>query len=191
MPPAQDLQAAKKALRKLVLAQRDALDAATRREASAAISRRLCADPRYASAQVVAAYASFGSEFDTSAFLMEVMAQGKVLVLPRIDKANARLELRRIADPQKDLVSGVWGIQEPALHCESLPVEAVDFMLVPGVAFTRAGDRLGYGGGYYDRLMTGLRPQVPRIAAAYSMQVVGAVPMGERDQPVTAVVTEA
>ncbi|HWA14480.1 MAG TPA: 5-formyltetrahydrofolate cyclo-ligase [Burkholderiales bacterium] len=191
MASAPDLRAEKKRLRAHVLAQRDALGADRRREASRIILQRLLADPRYRDAQVVAAYASFGSEVDTSGLLADVLAGGRRLVLPRIDKSHARLELRRVDDLGADLVAGVWGIREPAPHCPVADLGDVEFMLVPGVAFTRDGDRLGYGGGYYDRLMAGLRPQVPRIAAAFSVQVVERLPMGERDRRVSAVVTES
>jgi 5-formyltetrahydrofolate cyclo-ligase len=191
MSQPQDLKAAKKALRAHILAQRDALDAGKRREHSNTILQRLLADSRYRSARVVAAYAAFGSEFDTSGLLADALQGGKQLLLPRIDKANARLELRRVVDLQADLVAGVWGIREPAQHCPPAAPSGVDFMLVPGVAFTAGGDRLGYGGGYYDRLMTALRPGTSRIAAAFSLQVVESLPMGGNDLRVTAVITEA
>lgn len=191
MSQPQDLKAAKKALRTHILARRDALAAGKRREHSNAILHRLLADPRYRSAHVVAAYASFGSEFDTAGLLADALQGGKQLLLPRIDKPNARLELRRVIDLQADLAAGIWGIREPDLHCPLAAPSSVDFMLVPGVAFTTRGDRLGYGGGYYDRLMATLRPDASRMAAAFSLQVVEALPMGENDLRVTSVVTEA
>jgi 5-formyltetrahydrofolate cyclo-ligase len=186
----QDLQAAKRSLRERILAQRNAIDAGKRRDDSRKILQKLLADRRYLSAQVVAAYAAFGSEFDTAGLLADALANGKQLLLPRIDKANARLELRRVSDLERDLVAGVWGIREPATQCPVAPASSVEFMLVPGVAFTRDGDRLGYGGGYYDRLLTGLRPDVPRIAAAFSVQLVDELPMGDHDRRVSGVVTE-
>ncbi len=185
-----NLPSAKKALRESVIARRDALDVPQRREHSARILERLLLLPEYREASVVAAYASFGSEFDTSGFLGNVLSAGKQLLLPRINKAERRLELRQVNDLQSELVAGVWGIREPDGHCPLRPGADVDFILVPGVAFTAKGERLGYGGGYYDRLLTGVRPQTCRAAGAFSLQIVDDLPTGEHDQRVHLIVTE-
>ena len=184
------LRSAKKTLRASVIARRDALDAETRRRASQAITAKLLALPAYRAAGVVCAYASFGSEFDTVAFCSDVIAAGKRLLLPRINRAARMLELREVKNLDGDLVAGVWGIREPRERCPIVPSSAVEFLLVPGVAFTATGKRLGYGGGFYDRLLAGLGSSVPRIAAAFSIQVVGDLPVGPRDQRVHQVVTE-
>jgi 5-formyltetrahydrofolate cyclo-ligase len=186
----ESLQLAKKSLRERIIAQRNALDASQRRESSAKILERLLLLPEYRGAAVVAAYASFGSELDTAIFLRAALSAGKRLLLPRIDKAGHRLELRQVSDPESDLVAGVWGIREPGEHCPMIPPSLVDFILVPGVAFTAKGERLGYGGGYYDRLLTGVRPQTFRAAGAFSLQVVEDLPTGENDQRLHCVVTE-
>lgn len=177
-------------MRRQVLACRDALDAGTRTRHSAAITQRLLGLPAFGAAATVAAYASFASEYDTAAFLAAVLARGKRLLLPRMLRASRTLELREIADPAADLVAGVWGIREPSERCPQRSPDEAGFILVPGVAFTAQGARLGYGGGYYDRLLAGLDPDVPRIAAAFSLQVVEALPMDDHDQRVTTVVTE-
>jgi len=89
------------------------------------------------------------------------------------------------------LVPGVWGIREPRPECcEPAPPDSIDFVLVPGLGFDASGGRLGYGGGFYDRLLVHVPEATPRVAAAFSMQLVEAVPMGERDKYVNAVVTE-
>ena len=186
----ENLKLAKKSLRESILAQRNALDAPQRREASAKIVERLLLLPEYRQAAVVAAYASFGSEPDTGHFLRETLATGKRLLLPRINKAEGRLELRKVSDPEADLVAGVWGILEPGEHCPLLSPSLVDFILVPGVAFTKNGGRLGYGGGYYDRLLTGVRSNICRAAGAFSLQVIEDLPTGDHDQRLHCVVTE-
>ena len=146
--------------------------------------------PEYRAADVVAAYASFGSELDTSEFLVRILADGKQLVLPRINRAQRVLELRQVDDLGADLVAGVWGIREPAERCAILSPSAVEFMLVPGVAFTASGARLGYGGGFYDRLLASFDRRVARIAAAFDLQMVDQLPEGPRDQRVDRVITE-
>lgn len=184
------IKQAKAALRKAVLERRDAADAASRSRDSHTITQKLCVLPAYRSSRIVAAYASFGSEFDTAEFLATVLADGKQLVLPRINRAERALELRHVVDMGADLVSGIWGIREPAQRCPILPPAKVEFMLVPGVAFTANGARLGYGGGFYDRLLLSLGQGTARVAAAFDLQMVDQLPEGPRDERVDRVVTE-
>ena len=183
------LRSAKKALRASVVARRDALDADARRCDSQAITAKLLALPPYRAAGVVCAYASFGSEFDSTAFCSDVVASGKRLLLPRINRAARMLELREVGNLDSDLVAGVWGIREPAERCPIVPSSAVEFLLVPGVAFTAAGERLGYGGGFYDRLLSGLNAKTRRVVAAFALQVVDSIPTGPNDQRVHLIVT--
>jgi 5-formyltetrahydrofolate cyclo-ligase len=185
------LKQAKAALRQTILARRDAADVANRNSNSQTIMQKLCALPAYRAANVVAAYASFGSELDTSEFLARVLRDGKQLLLPRINHAQRALELRHVIDLGADLVSGVWGIREPAERCPIMSVTNVELMLVPGVAFTASGARLGYGGGFYDRLLASLDRRVVSIAAAFELQMVDHLPEGPHDQRVDQVVTEA
>ena len=185
------LRSAKKALRASVVARRDALDAETRNRDSRIITAKLLALPQYRAAGVVCAYASFGSEFDSAAFCADVVASGKRLLLPRINRAARMLELREVGKLDSDLVAGVWGIREPAERCPMVPPSAVEFLLVPGVAFTALGERLGYGGGFYDRLLAGLNAKTPRIAAAFDLQIVESIPAGPGDQRVHLVVQPA
>jgi 5-formyltetrahydrofolate cyclo-ligase len=184
------LKQAKAALRQTVLARRDTADVSDRNRYSQTITQRLCALPAYRAAKVIAAYASFGSEPDTSEFLARVLRDGKQLLLPRINRAQRTLELRHVVDPDADLVAGVWGIREPAERCPIMSVTDVEFMLVPGVAFAASGARLGYGGGFYDRLLASVDRRVVRVAAAFELQMVDHLPEGSHDQRVDRVVTE-
>ena len=189
--PEDTLRSAKKALRASVIARRDALDAETWRRDSQVITAKLLALRTYRAAGVVCAYASFGSEFDSAAFCSDVIAAGKRLLLPRIHRAARILELREVKNLGNDLVAGVWGIREPAERCPIVSSSAVEFLLVPGVAFTATGERLGYGGGFYDRLLAGLDAKTPRVAAAFDLQVVDSIPTGPGDQCVDLVVQPA
>ena len=184
------IKQAKAALRQAILARRDAADASSRSRDSRTITQKLCALPEYRAASVVAAYASFGSELDTSEFVARILADGKQLLLPRINKAQCALELRHVTDIGAELVAGVWGIREPAERCPILPANQIDFMLVPGVAFTKSGARLGYGGGFYDRLLVSLVPRAARIAGAFELQLVDQLPENPQDRRVAQVITE-
>jgi 5-formyltetrahydrofolate cyclo-ligase len=182
---------AKAALRRAVLARRDAAPAAARRAWSRAIAGRLAALPALSGAHLVLGYCSFGSEPETGAVLEAVLARGQALALPRVNRTARRLELRLVADPAGQLVPGTWGIREPdPARCPEVAPAAVDFVLVPGVAFDARGGRLGYGGGYYDRLLPALPGRTARVAAAFELQMVPAVPMETGDRRVDLVVTE-
>jgi 5-formyltetrahydrofolate cyclo-ligase len=181
----------KSGIRKRILARRDALGPAERRDLSERITSRLLALDAYRSAQCVAAYMSFGSELDTAHFVAECLARRKQLVLPGVDRTSRTLKLRAVRDPERELGAGVWGIREPRADlCPEVAAARVEFMLVPGVAFTRRCDRLGYGGGYYDGLIRGLAPRPVLVAAAFALQVVPELPVSPSDQQVDLVVTE-
>ena len=188
--PAEAIKQAKAELRAAVLARRDAADFASRIRHSQTITQKLFALPEYRAAAVVAAYASFGSELDTAEFIARILADGKVLLLPRINRAQRALELRHVKNPGADLVAGIWGICEPAERCRIVSPAEVEFLLVPGVAFTVGGARLGYGGGFYDRLLASVDQRAVRIAAAFELQMVEQLPEGPHDQRVGKVITE-
>jgi len=186
-----DAAGLKAELRRVVLARRDALDAGTRRALSAVIVGRLVALDRFEQAATVLAYCSFGSELDTEAFLAAVLMMGKRLVLPRVDRATRVLALHVVRDPGAELRPGTWGIREPVpAACPPVEAHEVDFVLVPGVAFDASGGRVGYGGGYYDRLVAGLAPGPSLVAAAFEVQLVERVPMSPHDRRVDRIVTE-
>ena len=181
----------KSEIRKQVLARRDQLGVAERRSLSERITKRLLALDSYSSASCVMAYASFGSEFETGDFIADALARGKTLVLPRVERDSRVLQLYQVSDPARQLVAGVWGIRQPRADlCPLVPASQLDFVLVPGVAFTRHCERLGYGGGYYDAFIRGLARRPPLAAAAFSLQILPALPVSERDQCVDYVVTE-
>ncbi|MDQ7793941.1 MAG: 5-formyltetrahydrofolate cyclo-ligase [bacterium] len=151
----------------------------------------------YRRAGCVLAYASFRNEVDTQGIIAMVLDGGRTLALPRVEGAG-RLSLRRVEDPE-DLVPGTYGIPEPRPAAPLLPPEAVDLVLVPGIAFDRRGNRLGWGGGYYDRLLAELRSApilaargFPALAAglAYHFQLVDCVPADPGDRRVDLVVTD-
>lgn len=181
----------KAALRRQIIAARDALPPAARRELSAAITSQLLALEAYRHANCVLAYMSFGSEFDTSILVEHVLTSGKALCLPRVDRAARRLELHRVVDIARDLESGMWGIREPRVSCPPAELLLIDFVLLPGVAFTPRCERLGYGGGFYDRLIPQFAARPPLVAAAFALQIHDEIPLDVNDQRADIVLTES
>ena len=182
---------AKIEMRKAILAQRAALSLSARQTANRAISKQVLALGGFRDAQTVLAYMSIAAEFSTSEIARAVMEGDKVLVLPKINKSENLLELFRVANIDADLIPGPWGILEPnAQRCEKISPEEIDFVLVPGLAFDADCRRLGYGGGYYDRLLEDLGPFASFVAAAFAVQIVASVPVEPHDISLDVIVTE-
>ena len=183
------LQAEKKCMRQAILAQRDAMPPAARTRASVAILEKICALPHYAQARVVLTYMGFGSEIETQPLFERIIADAKIAVLPRVDRGTQSLKLHSVCG-MSELLVGKWGIREPPADAPLVSIAAIDFVLMPGVAFDHFGNRLGYGRGYYDKLLSIADPALARVAAAFSCQIVPAVPVGPHDQKVDSVITE-
>jgi 5-formyltetrahydrofolate cyclo-ligase len=106
-----------------------------------------------------------------------------------VDKAARALKLHRV-DSLDELGEGVWGIREPRDHAPLIAVRDIDFVLVPGVAFDRRGHRLGYGAGFYDRLLVDCAPTAARVVGAFACQLVDDIPVGPHDQAIHRILTE-
>lgn len=190
LPTGNSLHEAKRVLRDRVITMRDALAPAVRARASRAIAERICALDSWARARAVLLTLPFRSEWDASIVAARALAAGKLTALPRVDPRARMLRLHRIVDLGRDVGPGHLGIPEPHADRPEVGLVAIDWVLVPGVAFDAAGQRLGYGGGFYDRLLPGLRSAIPRVAGAFEMQLVPAIPLAPHDCAVDAIVTE-
>ena len=165
----------KAVLRAEMTARRDSLSTAERARHSRELAEALAALPQYARARSVLATMAIGSEWDTGLFLERARRDGKTLVLPRVaGPAPKRLRLHAVADLARDLKPGVWDIPEPDPEkCPEVALADVDFAWIPALAADRAGYRLGYGAGYFDKLLAGrgLRPYcVAALPAAFVVE---------------------
>jgi 5-formyltetrahydrofolate cyclo-ligase len=183
-----DARNEKKAIRSRVLAARDALPAAAREQYAESVLATALASTQFVHAKAVLAYVSFGSELSTETLLRRTLAEGKSLVLPRVVKGAAQLQLHRVQTLDQ-LTAGVWGIREPRADAPTVALYDIDFILVPGVAFDLAGFRIGYGGGYYDRLLGAANPATTRLSVAFDCQLVDAVPNEAHDARVDIIIT--
>jgi 5-formyltetrahydrofolate cyclo-ligase len=180
----------KLALRAAVVAARDALAPAWRAQASEAIAARIARIDSYAVARVVFLTLPYRSEWDATLVAARALASGKVVAVPRVDRSARMLRAFRIDDLAHDVEAGYAGVPEPRASCAEIALDAIDWVLVPGLAFDRRGRRLGYGGGFYDRLLPFVRHDVPRVAGAFELQLVERVPTAPHDIDVDCVVTE-
>ena len=189
---ARTLYQRKAALRNEVLAARDALTETEIVSRSRAIFDIVTTSEAYRGAGSVLLTSSFGSEVRTAPLIEHTIASGKKLLLPLVNKALKMLELYEIGDPDVQLERGTFGIAEPRPdRCRRADYGEVDWVLVPGVVFADDGYRIGYGGGYYDRLLPLLPAIAPRVSAPYALQRRREVPHGVHDQKIDVIVTEA
>ena len=180
---------AKKALREIMILRRDSLSAEERTLMSGAIAARLTGMPELENVKTVMAYASFRSEVDTGLLISWCRQQGKRVALPKVAGAGT-MEAFLVADPRVDLRPGVWGIPEPRSGLERVDPSEIDVVIVPGVSFDLCGGRLGYGGGFYDAYLPGVRADTLLVGIAFRAQVVGCVPIGRHDVGMDVLVTE-
>lgn len=176
----------KRALRREILAARDLLSAEDVADRSIRIFDHLKSLPELRSAKTVHLFVSFGTEVDTGPIFRALWRQGARTVAPRV-LPRQRLEHRVVSGPD-DLEPGFRSIPEPRVTCPLVSPAEIDLVLLPGVAFDPSGGRLGYGGGYYDRFL--LACPAPRVALAFSLQIVEAVPREPHDLRADVVVTD-
>lgn len=185
-----DIKKQKAQLRKKILSERNLLPEAHRTESSRNISEIILELSSFKQSEVVAVYMSFGSEFETGIILAEGLRLGKTIVLPKIESTSHVISFYSWSGKAEELLVGRWGIREPdPARSECLDMQHIDFLLVPGVAFSQKGQRLGYGGGYYDSVMSKLPESSTLVAAAFSLQIVPEIPIEEHDASVQSVIS--
>ena len=176
-------------VRKSCLMRRAALGEQDKQSSSLIIQQRLLDSLDFQKAQTVMLFLNFRDEVETTAIAEAVLARKKRLVLPRCAPKGVILPLE-VSNLALDLESGAWGIREPKLtNAEVNPLE-IDLVVVPGAGFDLQGNRLGYGGGYYDRFFERLRASVPKVALSFECQIIGQVPVDEHDVKMTKLITE-
>lgn len=173
-------------LRKEVDLKRRALKPEWVASASRRIVELLQSTPDFQQADSIALYKAIAGEVELEALFTTCWEQGKRTSIPVFNAAERTYELTAITRKTR-FKTGHYGIQEPET-VSRIPVESLDLMIVPGVAFDAAGNRLGRGGGYYDRLLHGFPGTA--LAVAFDFQVYPHIPYGAHDVPVDGIVTE-
>ncbi|WP_296256602.1 5-formyltetrahydrofolate cyclo-ligase [uncultured Ezakiella sp.] len=181
----------KKQLRKSFLKKRDELDSEYKFEADEKILDKLLSLKDYMRANTICSFVSFRSEVDTHDFIEESLRRGKRVLVPVVDNATKTLVLCEIRS-FLDLKKGYMGILEPEVREDNI-VEpgAIDLCIVPGAVFDDFGYRIGYGGGFYDKLLPELRSDAKTIGICYDIQRVEKLVPDEYDQKVHTIVSES
>ncbi len=182
----------KKNLRAIMIACRDALPGERATAWSQSVQRKVLASESYRAASAIVLYAAIGNEVSTDLILADALASDRAVFYPRVDTANGTIAARRVRD-RAELVRGAYGILEPPASAEVLDSKSFAKILVcvPGVAFGLEGQRLGRGGGHYDRFIGQLGGEAITVGLAFSFQLFDRIPETGLDRRLNFIVTES
>lgn len=162
-------------------------------DAAAAKSRAACAAlvslPEFRDAGAVMLFLSMPDEIDTTTALLAAWESDKTVLVPRVAASRRYMipvECRSLDDR---MAAGTYGIREPE-NTQPWPREEIDLVVVPGLAFDRAGNRLGRGGGYYDRFLGLHAPRTVTCGLSFAEQLIAEVPVDDHDRAVEILVTD-
>lgn len=186
----------KKRLREKLLKRRDAIPPELKSSKESAIKDRLFSQDIFKEARSILLYVSFRSEVDTRKYLHDIIQLGKKLVLPLVDTRHKVLKLYGIKSPD-ELKPGYMGILEPGiLRYRRCSLRDIDLVIIPGTGFDPNGNRLGYGGGYYDKLLSMEARELAEIdhittvALAFEEQIGEEIPSEPHDIKVDMIITD-
>ena len=180
---------AKPDTRRLLLSRRDGLSERERTDKSVAICERAAAEiaVRAAAGSVVALYAHKDSEVETTLLDQRLRDGGFRIAYPRVVDGTRVLAFFEVE------IAGLgktrWGLREPS-GGDALPIESIAVFVVPGLAFDRAGGRIGWGKGHYDATLTAARADAECIGLAFECQLIENVPRESHDVALDAIITE-
>ncbi|MEN8255570.1 MAG: 5-formyltetrahydrofolate cyclo-ligase [Verrucomicrobiota bacterium] len=176
----------KQDIRKQIKAKRKALDVQWLEAASIRVVGNLLSLEVFRSSETVALYMAIAGEVNLDPLFPKCRELGKRTCIPVFNAEKKLYEMTEIM-PETECSTGHYGIREP-LSPALFPMRKIDLVVVPGVAFDRKGNRLGRGGGYYDRLLEGFSGA--SVAVAFDFQVLPQIPLEPHDKPVDVLVSE-
>lgn len=174
-------------VRRELRARLKAISAADRERDSAEIQRLLEQQAVWKSAKAILAYVPTQQEPDIWGAVVQASAAGKQITLLRHSAEADRYLPCLVADLNRDLQIGQFGILEPKAHCPTFDLMRLDLILVPGIGFTLNGGRLGRGKGYYDRLLAGVPAM--KCGVAFDCQIVSEFPLEPHDIRLNCILT--
>ncbi len=186
-----EIEKQKSSLRKRILALRRAQSLSDIEKKSGDVRRKLSTFVPFCQAETILFYLAMKDEVQTEKIIEECLQKGKRVVAPLIDWQRKEILPSEIKDLTKDIEIGILEIPQPKnnLYSPFSPAN-IDMVIVPGVAFNRKGNRLGFGGGFYDRFLGKLSDRIKLVALAFELQLVGNVPSQSHDIAADYIITE-
>lgn len=181
----------KKEIRKICLDFRNSMSQDEVELKSKKIISKLMKMEEYKKSNTVFVYMDFKNEVQTNNLIKKMLIKGKHVITSYTDTTNTVLILFRLHDIEKDLEVSPFGYLEPKKeNLKSVDIKNIDLIIVPGVAFDRQLNRVGFGRGYYDKLLGSKRNDTKAIAIAYEFQVLDKIPYEEHDIKMDMIITE-
>lgn len=182
----------KKEIRQRMIQQRKSLSNKSLAEKSLEIFHQLQRLESYKNAQKLMTYVPFQEEIHTTLLIEDFLKNNRRVFIPVTRPKEKRIIISELLDLEKDLETGHFGVLEPKAYAfRPKDPKTIDLIIVPGLAFTKSGYRIGYGGGYYDRFLPTLEQKPTTIALALDFQIVESLPIDHYDVPVDIIVTES
>jgi 5-formyltetrahydrofolate cyclo-ligase len=177
-------------IRKTIIQKREALGDLEKDEKNLAIAQRLFGMDEFKKSKTIFCFLSTSFEVQTERIIRESLRLGKQVLVPLLDPGE-NLKASRIPSMDIDFVLGEYDVRQPAPKFRDIvPFSNIDFVVVPGLAFDSFGNRIGYGGGFYDKFFKKITGNVSRVAVGYDFQLFNLVPHSDLDEPVHFLITE-
>jgi 5-formyltetrahydrofolate cyclo-ligase len=181
----------KSRIRERILLKRRSLKKAEIIKMSRKIQNRLFSLPEFKESTTISIYVDFDNEVGTKDIIRDSIYMGKRVSIPYTKGKKNSLLLSEIRDIDKELETSTFGILEPKKeYFRYIPDNEIDVVIVPGIAFDEKGRRLGYGGGYYDRLLIKLNRDIVTIGLAFEFQILSEIPWWFYDIFIDKIITE-
>lgn len=174
----------KSELRSLIRAQKRAMTPSAIEQASRELGQKLVDSDQYKTAKTIYGYMPYNQEVRTVPMLERALADGKQVAVPKVYGDTMKFIL--VTDLTQ-MACNQWGIPEPVAD-GPVADDPYAMVLMPGLAFTAKGDRMGYGGGFYDKFLAE-EPNHPTVALCYDFQLLESLPTEQYDIPVDLVLT--
>lgn len=178
-------------LRKEIKLKRENLDKNIKLRADEKIRKSLFESEIYKNSKVVFIYVNMDSEINTIDIIKTLLISDKIVAVPKVIPVSLKerqMKALKINSMLQLNESGAFGILEPSVECEDIS-EDVDLIIIPGLAFDINGNRLGYGGGFYDRFLRKY-PNSKRVALCYDFQIFDEIPHEFFDEKVDLIISE-
>ena len=178
----------KKIIREKIINKRNNLSLDIKIEYDISIFSELINSEFYKNANRIFTYISFGSEIDTIKFIKYALNDNKEIYVPKTDKTKKEMVAIRI-NSLDNMIVDKWGILEPKHVDKENICKSFDLIIMPGVAFDRKGNRIGYGGGYYDKYFSQIKDESNKMVLAYDFQIVNSIKNETHDIKVNYIIT--
>ena len=176
-------------LRKKVLLERNSMVEEEKNKKDILILEKLKNELVYKKSKRIFIYVGFKSEINTLKYIESFLQDGKEIFVPKTDMENKEMKAIKLTSVDELKLSN-YGILEPMFEENVADGNSFDLIIVPGAVFDLDGNRIGYGGGYYDKYLDNIKGSISKVALAYSFQVLNNIPNEEHDIKVNYIITE-